>query len=482
MAKFLIKSDLPISDQRKIDALELIPAAERTVTQAAYLTALAPYRTNLIISVGEDALISAASGLTVPTGTSGFRKGALFVKTDASGNGEYMNTGTTTVSAWDLIDQATTTNIDDGAVTLPKLGANVVLGNTHEYYVDGSRTDTYVETGNILTPYKKIKTAQDAINVTAATLYGSQTNFELCKFIIHIAPGKYTDALDIQTVRYLGYDMKGVEISGNIDITQSQLGLSDYYGKVEFIGGAGNRPYRGNCGLISGNIAFHKAAYDSLAYDGFIGINVTGNVSYGTTADPIHGTWVLCLENAYFGDGTKFIEGHFLSASEHVMIESYGYNKILSHLSGQDGSAVEMTLYDCNNTYFDLINILPLENCVVKNCTFNSTTGIVASKNLSIDANSYKSLMATTPTLTGMTAIGIDGILPTATNLTFGASQLVLGSTKIFSGAATDAAGIFAAVGGVDAIGSMYLSTGGTMWSQVADAGASTDWKQVTAS
>lgn len=121
MAKFLIKSDLPIGDQRKIDALELIPAAQRTVSQAAYLTALAPYRTNLIISIGEDALIIVASGLTVPTGDSGFRKGAIFIKTDATGNGEYMNTGTPTTSAWDLVDQATTTNIDDGAVTLPKM-------------------------------------------------------------------------------------------------------------------------------------------------------------------------------------------------------------------------------------------------------------------------------------------------------------------------------------------------------------------------
>lgn len=411
MSVFEIKSDLPIETQKKIDALEAIPAANRTATQQAFLTALLPYLTNVIISVDADGLIMSASGLTVPTGYSGFSKGATFIKTDATGNGLYMNTADTTSAAWDLVDQASTSNITDGAVTIPKLGTNVVLGNTHEYYVDGSRIDTYTATGNILTPFKTIKAAQDAINITAATLYDTQAHFELCKFLIHIAPGKYTDNLDIQTVRYLGYDMKGVEISGNIDITQSQLGLSDYYGKVEFIGGAGNRPYRGNCGLISGDINFHKAAYDSLAYDGFIGINVTGNVSYGTTATPIHGTWVLCLENAYFGNGAKFIESHLISASEHVMIESYGYNKILSHLSAQDGSAVPMTLYDCNNTYFDLVNITPSENCTVKNSTFNSTTTIVASKNLYSDANSYRSLMLMTPTLTGMTHVHLDEVI-----------------------------------------------------------------------
>jgi len=121
MAVFEIKSDLPIETQKKIDAIEAIPVAVRTANQTAFLTALAPYLTNLIISVGADSLITSASGLTVPTGYPGFRKGAFFTKTDASTNGQYMNVGSTTVSSWDLVDQASTTNIDDKAVTLPKM-------------------------------------------------------------------------------------------------------------------------------------------------------------------------------------------------------------------------------------------------------------------------------------------------------------------------------------------------------------------------
>lgn len=284
----------------------------------------------------------------------------------------------------------------------------VIVPFNHSYYVDGSRVDPYTEDGSISRPYKKISTCQTAINAVAATLYGSAANYELCKFIVNIQPGKYTDNINIQTARYLRYEMNGVEISGNITITQEQLGLADYYGKVEFVGGAGNRPYRGNCGLISGDILFQKTAFTSLAYDAFVGINITGNVSYGTTASPTHGTWVLCLVNAYFQNSAKFIESHFIDPTEHVMIESYGYNKILSHLSGQDGSAVEMTLYDCNNTYFDLINIIPLENCLVKNCTFNSTTSVAAAKTLSIDSNSLVSLRAQTPTLTGMSLNQLD--------------------------------------------------------------------------
>jgi len=117
MAKFLIKSDLPISDQRKIDAIESISSAERTVNQEAYLTALAPYRTNLIISVGDDALINCASGLTVPTGVSGFRKGATFIKTDAATNGQYINVGDSTTSSWVLVVGTETVRIFSGAAT-----------------------------------------------------------------------------------------------------------------------------------------------------------------------------------------------------------------------------------------------------------------------------------------------------------------------------------------------------------------------------
>jgi hypothetical protein len=279
----------------------------------------------------------------------------------------------------------------------------------HTYYVDGSRTETYTEDGSILRPYKTIAAAQTAINTVSATLLSSAANFELCKFIVKIAPGKYTDNITITTARYLRYEMDGVEISGNISITQNQLGLTDYYGKVEFVGGAGNRAYRGNCGLISGNITFLKDAYDSLAYDGFIGVNITGNVSYGTAEVATHGTWVLYLQNAYFGNGAKFISAYLTDPTEHVMIESYGYNKILSHIAKQDGSATAITLFDVNDTYLDLVNITPLENGKVKNSTFNSTTSIVAVKTLSLDANSYKSLATQSPTTTGMTLAHLDG-------------------------------------------------------------------------
>jgi hypothetical protein len=285
-----------------------------------------------------------------------------------------------------------------------------VSGVNHIFYVDGSRIDTYTADGSILRPYTTILAAQNAINALSVNLLDSAAHFELCKFILKIAPGKYTDNVAISSARYIRWDMEGVEVSGNVTITQNQQGLTDYYGKVEFVGGAGNRAYRGNCALFSGTITFLKDGYDSLAYDAFVGCNITGNLQYGTSAADTHGTWVLCLINSYFQTSGGFISAYLTGATEHVMLESYGYNKIVAHIAKQDGSATKITLYDCNNTYFDLVNTTPLENCTVKNCTFNSTTSIVAAKTLSIDANSYKSLMAQTPTMTGITYSHLDNI------------------------------------------------------------------------
>lgn len=125
MATFELKTDLPVGTQKKIDYLESIPSAQRTVSQAAFLTSLTPYLTNAVLSVSASGLITAASGLTVPTGYAGFAKNATFVKTDASGNGLYTNTGSVTVASWDLVDQASTSNITDKAVTSEKLADEI---------------------------------------------------------------------------------------------------------------------------------------------------------------------------------------------------------------------------------------------------------------------------------------------------------------------------------------------------------------------
>lgn len=53
---------------------------------------------------------------------------------------------------------------------------------------------------------------------------------------------------------------------------------------------------------------------------------------------------------------------------------------------------------------------------------------------------------------------------------------------QIFTGSAASVAAVYAEVGDVDAAGSVYLSSAGGMYYQVADAGAEADWETVTTS
>jgi hypothetical protein len=82
--------------------------------------------TNKIISIDPVTnLITEAAGNTVPVTKTGFKKGAKFTKLDAAGNGTYNNTGDETSCTFNLVDQADTADIPDGAVTAPKLAATL---------------------------------------------------------------------------------------------------------------------------------------------------------------------------------------------------------------------------------------------------------------------------------------------------------------------------------------------------------------------
>lgn len=127
MSAFKIKENLPQATRDEIDRISAIPSAQRLQSEADFLTALAPYLVNEVISYDADGLILQASGTTLPTGDSGFIKGAIFIKTDASGNGFYINTGTSSSAVWNLSDQASTADIPDGAVTADKLATTLDL-------------------------------------------------------------------------------------------------------------------------------------------------------------------------------------------------------------------------------------------------------------------------------------------------------------------------------------------------------------------
>lgn len=345
----------------------------------------------------EGGLISFCLSLgVVPTTANKFSKGCILI--DGSTGKNYRNSGTSASPSWEATSTITANEFD-----------SALTATTYNYYVDGSRTDSYTATGSILTPFKTIKAAQDAINVISATLLDSQTHFDSSRFIVNIAPGTYSDNLTLTTSRLIRYNMSGVTITGTISITQEQVGISDYYGKVEFIGDMANRADKGKCAKISGDITFNKTAYDSLAYDAFVGVEITGDIKYGASAGEGHGTWVLNLQNCSLSNTAKSITTNFDTGGHCLLIETSGWVEIKHTLNGV------IDLYNCNNTSFKNIDITPANGCEVKNCKFIGTTSIIASKTLSIDANSYISLVGRTPTLTGMTISLIDGIIPDTT-------------------------------------------------------------------
>lgn len=64
----------------------------------------------------------------------------------------------------------------------------------------------------------------------------------------------------------------------------------------------------------------------------------------------------------------------------------------------------------------------------------------------------------------------------------YDAALLPSTGAKIFTGSAANVAAVYAQVGAVDAVGSIYLSTAGLLFVQVANAGAAADWETVTTS
>lgn len=102
MGIFKLKSQLPQSTQNEIDRVSAIASAQRTTVEADFLTSLTPYLYNEVILSNDSLEIMIAKGRTVPTGDSGFAKGAFFTKEDASANENslYQNIGDATTSNW----------------------------------------------------------------------------------------------------------------------------------------------------------------------------------------------------------------------------------------------------------------------------------------------------------------------------------------------------------------------------------------------
>ena len=102
---FPLKEDLPMPTQNEIDRILDLPVASRTASESAWLVARGDYLYNEVVFRNADDDIIQALGRVVPTGTTGFAKGAIFSLEDkATGlRGLYENIGTKTDSVWEAI-------------------------------------------------------------------------------------------------------------------------------------------------------------------------------------------------------------------------------------------------------------------------------------------------------------------------------------------------------------------------------------------
>ncbi len=174
MSTFKLKSDLPLDTQKELERVLAIDSGLRNSVEAAFLAQLdSGYVYNKVILRSPDTNeIVIARGIGVPTGDSGFAKGAWFMDDDAA-DGEralYENIGTNLDADWDLVGGINTADLADNAVTTAKiLNANV--------------TADKLGTGAVITT--KILDA----NVTLAKLAAGITPSHVVKFA-----GKHTTA------------------------------------------------------------------------------------------------------------------------------------------------------------------------------------------------------------------------------------------------------------------------------------------------
>jgi hypothetical protein len=279
-------------------------------------------------------------------------------------------------------------------------------------YVNKNRTDTYTADGSMLRPYLTIQAAIDRATVLTAAHVVADT-YPQAVFTIDVAYGDYDDNLTIGKFKNLTFRLHGAYISGDIAYDSGGAGGSadNYYSRLEFIGVAGNRPEKGCAGRITGDFVGVRSN-DSLAYVSFSGMDLQGHIAFNT-----NGTWVVAMHNTMFGPlQVDAASPHRLSAGDAaiVLLETTGYTIITGHIAAAaDGTSVTaVSLYNCDNTEFDLINISNAAGSRITNCRFNSTTTVTGGT-VTMDGISWNSLVLMVPTTTGATLAYLDDIAKT---------------------------------------------------------------------
>ncbi len=181
MSAFKIKENLPQATRDEIDRISAIPSAQRLQSEADFLTALAPYLVNEVILRDSNDLIVKASGNDIPTGDSGFKKGAIFIKKNADDSGLYTNDGDETSATWtrvdtDTFENVTDTDAEDAPVNAVSSSATLTSDNTNPSAEDtltvNGRDYTFVTSltevksnGTITSTANGVPTAEDTVVV-----------------------------------------------------------------------------------------------------------------------------------------------------------------------------------------------------------------------------------------------------------------------------------------------------------------------------
>lgn len=293
--------------------------------------------------------------------------------------------------------------VDEGWFLTEDAPAEVV----RTYYVDGSRSDTFAGDGSEERPYSTILAALTVINADSLDQQAAVTYTKAC-YVVNVAPGTYSDNLTIGNVKNLRFNMpSGVYVTGTITYTTTMVGgtADNYYSRLEFVGVEGNRAEKGPGARLSGLFTATRNN-DSLSYVSFKGVHHAGNMFFNT-----NGTWVVSMKDVFFSGYL------YTGAAAVVLLETTGHTEFgaysgtgTGHISVPTTNAVvAVSLYNVDNTEFDLININNANSSRITNCRFKSDVTITGGT-IYIDNKSYKSLLAITETLAGATLSYLDTV------------------------------------------------------------------------
>lgn len=179
MGTFKLKENLPYTTRQEIDRISAIASTKRLQSEADFLTALAPYLVNEVLLRDSNDLIVKASGNDLPTGDTGFKKGAIFIKKNATDSGLYTNDGNETSAVWTRVDTdsfESVTDTEDAPVNAVASKATLTSDQTNPANKDtltvNKREYTFVtaltevkSSGTITATGNGVPTAKDTIVV-----------------------------------------------------------------------------------------------------------------------------------------------------------------------------------------------------------------------------------------------------------------------------------------------------------------------------